>query len=223
MTADTMFQIWKYALQKNIQGGYASPDDFKITINQGSRSFLDYLLGEFQQYQTGRPIAKVQFGMNEQVRQSLTALIQKPVPLTVDVNGLSSYPEDFEQVDAMYTTTMDRIRFASQHKLYSYLNSIIDPIATNPIYLLIDTGFQFYPITIGSALLSYVKTPPDIVWGFTLDANGLPLYSQPLSADPIWYDADCLQIIVRALALVGVNLQMPQLEQYSNLIKTQGQ
>jgi len=166
---------------------------------------------------------RVQFGMNEQTRQSLTALIQRPVPLTIDGTGLALYPADFQQVDAMYTSTMDRIRYVPQHKSYSYTNSVIDPVATNPIYLIVDQGFQFYPIALGTASLSYVKTPPKIVWGFTPDANGLPVYDIATSVDPVWYDADCLQVIVRALEFVGVNLQFGQVEQYANKIKTQGQ
>jgi hypothetical protein len=223
MTVDFMYSICLYAVAKNKQQGYLSPDDFNNVINQGQYGYLDYLLGEFQQYTTGRPIARVQFGMSEQVRQSLTAFIQRPVPLTVDVTGLSAYPTDFEQVDAMYTTAMDRIRYVAQHKLPATLKSVIDPVATNPIYLIVDQGFQFYPLSLGSALLSYVKTPPDIKWAFVPDVNGLPVYDPANSADPLWYNVDCFQVMVRALALVGVNLQVPQLEQYSNIIKTQGQ
>ncbi len=223
MTSDFMYSIMLYAVAKNKSQGYLSPDDFNNVIHLGQLGYLDYLLGQFQQYQTGRPIARVQFGMNEQTRQTITALIQRPVPLSVDVTGLSLYPSDFQQVDAMYTVAMDRIRYVAQHKLPATLKSVIDPVATNPIYLIVDEGFQFYPITLGSALLSYVKTPPNIVWGFIPDANGLPVYDAATSKDPIWYDTDCFQVMVRALALVGVNLQIPQLEQYSNLIKTQGQ
>lgn len=218
-----MYRIFLYALAKNEQQGYASPDDFNLLINQGATSFLDYLLGEFQSYAYGKPLSKVQFGMNEEVRQRLTPLIQKPVPLTVDVTGFAPYPADYQQMDAMFTTSMNRIRFTPQHKAYSYLNSQIDPPASNPFYLIVDVGFQFYPITIGAALLSYVKTPPQIVWGFTPDANGLPVYNSGTSVDPVFYDLDCLEILARALSLAGVNLQLPQVEQYAQMIKQQGQ
>lgn len=219
-----MYKIVLYASAKNDSQGYISPDDFNLIINQGATSFLDYLLGEFQSYAYGKPLSKVQFGMNEEVRQRLTPLIQKPVPLTVDPTGFAPYPTDYQQMDAMYDSTgNNRIRYVAQHKKYSYINSQIDPIATNPIYLIVDTGFQFYPITIGSALLSYIKTPPQIVWGNNPDPNGLPQYDSGTSEDPVFYDVDCLEIISRALSLVGVNLQLPQVEQYAQMIKQGGQ
>jgi hypothetical protein len=164
--------------------------------------------------------------MNEIVRQRVTPLIEKPSTLTIDSTGRSPYPSDFQQGDAMWTTSMQRIRFVPQHKLYSYLNSQIDPINSNPIFLIEDDNFLFYPnttynnVTVGSALLSYVKTPPTIVWGFTNDTNGIPVYAPGSSVDPIWFDVDMLEIISRALKMSGVNLEAAMVEQYGeNIIK----
>jgi len=219
-----MYNIVLYATAKAKQQGYVSPDDFNLIINQAQYSFLDYLLGEFQQYIPNRPVSRVQFGMNESVRQRLTPFIGSPVPLGVNGLGFVSYPSDYQQMDAMYTLSMDRIRYTPQDKLYSYLNSQIDPIVENPVYLIESGGFRFYPNDIGTAFLSYVRTPSPITWAYIPDpVTGLPVYNPGTSSDPEWYDIDCLQIIVRALALVGVNLQLPQVEQYSAMIKNQGQ
>lgn len=195
----------------------------------GQTSFLDYLLGQFQSYQSNRPLSRVQFGMNEIVRQRVTPLIKPPVPLTIDATGLAPYPTDFEQGDAMWTNTNTRIRFVPQHKLFSYLNSQIDPIATNPIFLIQSNGFQFYPntnfngVSIPNVTLSYVGTPPAILWSSTPDANGRPIYNPGLSVSPVWYNVDMLEIITRALKFVGLNLQLPELNQYATQIQTQGQ
>jgi hypothetical protein len=43
------------------------------------------------------------------------------------------------------------------------------------------------------------------------------------SIQPIWYDVDLLEIIARTLKLVGVSLQIGQVEQYANMVTTQGQ
>jgi hypothetical protein len=228
MTADVAYRTMQYAINKN-QGGYLSPSDFNLVIHQASLSYLDFLLGEFQTYQVGRPVSKVQYSMNENVRNSLTALIDVPTTLTIDNTGLAPYPDDYQQTDAMWDASMNRIRFVPQHKLYSYLSSQIDPVSTNPIYLLESDGFRFYPnitynnVALSTAKLSYVHTPRQITWGYTLDANGLPVYNPATSIDPEWYDADMLDVIARALALVGVNLESPQIEQYANMIKQAGQ
>lgn len=218
-----MYKMIILATAKNLQQGYVAPEDVNTALQQAQLSFTDYLLGEFQTYASGRPVPRVQFGMNESVRQRLTPLIGLPIPLTIDGTGFAAYPNDYQQMDAMLTTSQSRIRFVPQHKLYSYINSQVDPITTNPIYLIVDNGFQFYPIALGNALLSYVKTPPNIVWGYIPDVNGLPVYNPGTSTDPVWYDVDCYEIISRALKIFGINMDVPLLVQYGDQIQKQGQ
>jgi len=133
------------------------------------------VLGEFQQYQYGRPQARINYSQNENIRQRLSPLITQA---TLTINGTSGeapYPADYVQADAITTTTLKRVRFVQQDALYSYYNSEIDPIETNPIYLLEPTGFQFYPITLGIAILTYVKDAPQIVWAYNLVSGRPPI------------------------------------------------
>ena len=154
--------------------------------------------------------------------------------LSIDGNGHANYPEEYLQTDSLRTSANDRIRFTQQDSLYSYLKSEIDPIASNPIFLLVDDGFQFYPKNLGTATLSYVMNAPTIVWAYTLDGNNRPVYS-PVgvtgtgvypttgSVDPLWFDIDKLEIVARVLKLVGLNLQAGVVEQYANQVTQQGQ
>jgi hypothetical protein len=222
-TVDEVYRIVLYATAKNKSQGYVSPDDFNLIINQGQRSYSSYLLGSFQSYTPGRPISKVELGQNSVVRQRLSPTIYG-YNLHIDGTGFAPYPGDFLQVDAMWSIYgFNRIRYAPQEKFYSIYGSKIDPIATNPIYLIEDINFRFYPQSLGNARLSYVRNPPDMVWGYVDDSNGLPLYSAARSTQPVWDDASMLEIIVRALALIGVNLQLGVVTQYAEIIKTQGQ
>lgn len=228
MTADTAYQLTVY-IANQFQRGNVSPQRFNLIINQASTSFLNYLLGQFQTYNYGKAEARVQFGVNETARQRLTPLINPPSSLTIDSTGLAPYPTGFEQVDAMFSLTMDRIRFFPQHKLYSYLNDPIDLINSNPGYVLESGGFRFYPNTtynstqLPGALLSYVQTPPLIVWAYTLDGNGRPVYDAGLSVGLPWYEVDCLEVISRALKMIGVNLGSGEISKYGEMIIKQGQ
>jgi hypothetical protein len=232
MDINEIYQIVLYSTAKNLSQGYVSPDDFNLTMNQAQKSYVSYLLGSFQQYTPGRAVARVEFGQNTIVRTRLAPIIYWDT-LTVDAFGFCPYPSDYLQTDAMFTAQgYERIRSVQQDSLYSYIKSQIDPIASNPIYILEDTGFHFFPENIGSAELSYVGNPPDMKWGYNLDVNGIPVYN-PLPYNPttqptgsiqsVWDDASILEIIVRALAIIGVNLQLNAVEQYSMQIKNQGQ
>lgn len=227
MTADDPYRIIQFISNK-FQAGNITPTQYNDIINYAQLGFLDFLLGQFVSYQYGRPLSRVQFGMNEIVRQRITPLIDAPSTIAIDADGLAPYPADFQQVDALNLTSLDRIRFVPQHKKYSYIKSRIDPISTNPIFLIESEGFRFYPntnfngIPLGTVQLSYVKTPPKIFWASTPDGQGRPVYNQGGSADPIWYDVDIDELVYRALDMVGVNLSAPEVRQYAQQVKIQG-
>lgn len=222
MDVNEIYELIQYIIAKN-QQGYLTPDEFNLTINQAQRSYQSYLLGNFQQYSPGRPVARVELGQNSVVRQRLSPSIYNYI-LSVDTTGFSPYPGDYLQSDAMWSLYgFKRVKNVQQDSLWSYYGSVIDPIATNPIYLIEDVGFRFYPSSTLAARLSYVRNAPDMVWGSVDDVNGRPMYSPAHSTQPIWDDASILEIIVRALSMVGVNLQLSAVLQYSEQIKSQGQ
>lgn len=224
MSVDQVYQIILLACEKNLQQGYISPNDFYLTINQAQRGYFDYLKGEYQKYQLYRPISVVQFGENESIRTSLAPLVYGAILPIYTNSGISPFPSDFEEVDNIWTLYgMYDIRFVQQPRLANFKRSTIDPIAQNPVYLIKHEGFQFYPEDLGWANMSYYRTPPSIVWGYIEDFNGQPVYDPSTSQDPVWSESDIYQIIVRALALLGVSMQYPMVVQYANEIKERGQ
>ena len=231
MNVNDMYRICQFAINK-AQNGYLTPSEFNLIINQAQISYQDYLLGEFQQYQYGRPQARINYSQNENIRQRLSPLITESTLAINGTSGEATYPNDYVQADAVRTSTFARVRYVQQDSLYSYYNSEIDPIATNPIYLLEPTGLQFYPKTLGTAVLTYVKDAPEIVWAYTT-VSGRPVYAATQTGagvtpttgtvQPVWDNVDLLEIIARALKLVGVSLQIGQVEQYANQVTQQGQ
>lgn len=227
MNSNVCYQIMQFAVGKNIQQGYLSPQDFYTSINTAQQQYLDYLLGEYQRYQIKRPIAVVEFGQNERIRDSISPLIYNVILPINSTTGIASRPSDYEYMDAMWGVYGNyNIRFTQQDRLDSYIHSDIDPVASNPVYLIRHEGFQFFPdrpYGENQAKMSYVRTPPSIVWGYNLDSNGIPAWNPATSQDPVWSDSDMYQIIVRALLLVGVNLNYSQVMGYADQVKQGGQ
>jgi hypothetical protein len=48
MNANQVYKICLAIVDKNLQQGYLSPDDFYTYINAAQNEYLDYLLGEYQ-------------------------------------------------------------------------------------------------------------------------------------------------------------------------------
>ncbi len=224
MNSNECYVLMEKICAKNRQQGYLTQDEFNIYINAAQRSYLDYLLGQYQKYAPFRPIAVVEFGQTKRLRQSLAPLIYGTVLSINNVTGVSPFPSDLEETDNMWSVYGNyNIRFTQQPRLDSFYHSTIDPIEANPVFLIKHEGFQFYPEDIGLARLSYVRTPPAIIWGSQPDFNGIPQYDPATSQDPVWSDTDILNIIVRALAMVGVSMQFGAVVQFANQIKEGGQ
>lgn len=175
MNINDVYTLVQYITNKN-QQGYVTPSQFNTVINQAQKSYVSYLLGSFQSYTPGRPVARVELGQNSVIRQRLSPIIIQ-ASLSIDGTGFSPYPTNYLQTDAVRTTDFQRVRFVQQDSLYSYYNSTIDPVSSNPIYLLESAGFRFYPTTLANAVLSYVKNPPDMSWAYKKDSNSRPIYT----------------------------------------------
>lgn len=222
MTVDFMYQLANAITNKNVRGDLGSVR-FNLYIQQAENSFITYLLGEYQKYQPGRPVPPVMIGMTRRIRQSLSPLIPPPVTVNIDnVTGVAPFPEGHLYTDVVTTMAGKGIRYAEQTKLPAFLESTIDPVETNPIYLIQQNGFQFYPFTLGTAKVSYVKQSPGISWG-TGNENGREVYDVNSSKQPVWADIDCLEILTRALRMMGVSIQFNDVQQYANEIKATGQ
>ena len=224
MSVDEVYRLINYIIRKN-QNGTLTPSDFNNVINVAQTSYMNYLLGEFQKYLPGRPMAPATFGQNEYIRQRLTPFITTPVTLTIDAStGVAPYPADYAASDAMhYGAYNRRVKYIQQDRLDTHLNSRINRISSHPVYLQIYDGLQFYPINLGTAKFSYIKQPTTIHWASTPDIYGRNIYNPGSSTDPAWYDLDMMQIITRALLMVGVNLQVGAVQQYAQTIKNIGE
>lgn len=218
-----VYNIVLYVTGKNSNQGFVSPSDFNNSVNIAQKEYASYLLGNFQQYVPGRPEARVEFGQNAVIRQRLTPIIYN-TDLSIDALGFSAYPSDFMQVDTMWTYyNYNRIREIQQNQFYAVFNSSIDPVAQYPVYMIENDGFRFFPNDLGQAKMSYVFNPPDMVWGYTLDGNGVPVYNPATSVQPVWGDASIMEIIVRALRIIGVNLDYNTVSAYAIQVENQGQ
>lgn len=221
MDVNTIYELCQFIVGKN-QNGYLDSDQFNLIINQAQISYQASLFGETQQYQYAKGQSRVEYSMNEDVRQRIMPFWTKAT-LAIS-SGNAVYPADFLQLDAMLNSTeTDRIRYAAPNKWYSFIKSKIDPVATNPIYRPTEGGFIFAPTTLTSAKIWYFKVPPAILWSYTLDANGREVYNSAASVDPLWYDSDVFEIIARALSMIAPNLQSATIAQYAAQLKANGQ
>lgn len=223
MTIEEVYNFILFVINKNQLGGLP-PAQFNPSINVGQNQYLSFLLGSFQQYQYGRPQARVEYGQNAIIRERLSPFIGSPMALNLDSNGFGAEPADYLAFDAMmYGADDSRIKLIQTDRKASHKKSKINPPSISPFAIKVAGGFEVVPINTTGVKLSYIKKPAQLKYAYILDGNNRPVYDPGSSVQPQWSDVDMMEIISRTLGHLGVNLQAGAVQQYSQMIKTQGQ
>lgn len=220
MNINDCFNIVSYLVDKT-QGTGISPDEFNRIFPMAERSYFDMLAGGVEDFQPGRPVPRVGLGMSNNVNEALAPFIQTST-LTI-TSGSVTVPSDLFKEVAMRTTGNVDIMRVDHSKLASKLNSSIDaPTLTKPCFNEVGSTYKFYPTSLTTANLTYLRLPVTPVWGFTT-VSGRPVYNAGTSVQSEWNDADLNKIIMRAAGLVGININDQLLVQAANQVKAKGE
>jgi len=221
MTIDKVYKIVSYLVDK-YQGTYLSPDDFNMVINMAQNQYLSFLTDD-----TGGPNRnpKNPVGMSTSaiIADTLSGfLIESTLTIT---SQIASKPANLYKTVAIRTVDDDyAVRYVSEDKVSSFVGNAIDaPSNTEPIYYEIGANYKFYPSTLPTAKLSYIRNPSELKWDYTGALEYRPSTSLPANdADLEWADTDVYEIIYRAIGIIGINLKDGDLMRASQLVKNDG-
>jgi hypothetical protein len=221
MTVDQVYSNLKFIVRKN-QLGSLPPSEFQYAFNTAQRNYYDLLVGRIEQYRYGSAVPRIGLSMTDNVVSRLTPF-QKTATLTVS-SGVATKPADFNKLLAMYTPNDFRVLRIEEDRFAERIKDSIDPVnEANAFYIEAKTNWRIYPTTLNNLTLKYLYVPVDVVWGYTLDGQGRPVYN-PLPYNPItqpngsiqpeWLENDYDEIIARAAKIIGVSLVSPQAINY---------
>lgn len=220
MNINDCFKIVTYLVDK-YQGTGVSPEEFNRIFPMAERSYFDMLAGGVEDFQPGRPVPRIALGMSNNVNEALAPFIQTSA-LTIS-SGSATVPTNLFKAIAMRTTANVDILRVDHSKLASKLNSSIDaPTLTKPCFNEVGSTYKFYPTSLTSANLTYLRLPNSPVWGYTT-VSGRPVYDAGTSVQSEWNDADLNKIIMRAVGVIGVSVNDQLLIQAANQVKAKGE
>ena len=107
--------------------------------------------------------------------------------------------------------------------LYESLIFLCCGISLIHLYVEQKTNLRIYPTTLNNLTLKYLYVPIDVVWGYTLDGQGRPVYNPATSVQPEWLENDYDEIIARAAKIIGVSLKDQLDIQYGNSVIQTGE
>ena len=223
MTADYGYQFLQFMARKN-QVNQIKPAEYNFAMTAAQKDYFDFLIGLVQGFQNGRPVPRIGVGMSLKIDAALAPFKVNESLLTVTSN-IAAYPTGFNYLALMTDSNGKKIEWIADNKLPGRLNSKIDPPSDTGKgwYTIATTGWKIYPTgTIPTVLITYYKSPVDIVWGFTLDGNGRPVYNQVTSTNPQFSDVEMDEVLARAAVLLGFSFQSQNLVEFGNEIKNGG-
>jgi hypothetical protein len=169
-TISEIFNLIKYKATKSGFNGVFSPEDFNLLFPRSEVKLFNRLYNEY--YKTQRVSDALSPFMSD-----ATAITG--IPTSGATAGQYTFPTDLFHVDSL-THTLNGYNYeitrVEKDRLANHLSSDIEsPSLQFPIYTQYSTFLQFYPITLATATLVYLKKPRTSVYGYTL--NGITAYN----------------------------------------------
>lgn len=226
MTVDQCYNIMRFIARKN-QLTSLSPSDFQYSFNTAQRNYYDFLVGRVEQYRYDKPTPRVGLSMNENVVSRLTPF-KKDSAITI-TSGTAPKPADFSKLLSMVTTGLFNVYRVEDDRFSNKYNDSIDVSSAekNAFYVEDSTSWRIYPATLTSVSIKYLTLPVDVIWDYTTDVSGRPVYkpvgSGSLSVNPVWKDNDIDEIIGRACKILGVSIKENALINYGEQIIQKGE
>ena len=160
-TVSEIYDLIKYKATKAGFNGTFSPVDFNLLFPRAEIKLFNRLYSDYYKTQL--------------ISDSLAPFFSDATAIVVGGTGQYTYPTDLFHIDSL-THTISGIQYAimrvEKDRLANHLSSAIEaPSLKFPIYTQYSTVLQFYPITLATATLVYLKKPRTSVYGYTL--NGI--------------------------------------------------
>ena len=144
---------------------------------------------------------------------------------TLTITGqVATKPPDLYKTVAIRTSDDNYpVRFVAEDRISSFIGNAIDaPTNTEPIYYEIGSMYRFYPSTLGTANLTYIRVPMTLKWSYYGNLIWDPATSVPAGGALEWGDTDIYEIIYRAVGIIGINLKDGDLMRAAQLVKNDG-
>ena len=221
MNVDDVYRIMRFIARKN-QLESLSPTEFQDSFNTAQRNYYDFLVGRIEQYRYDKPIPRVGLAMTDNISSRLIPF-QVNVQLSI-TSGQAVKPNGLNKLVSMSTPNDYRVYRVEQDRLQERIKDSIDPInEENAFYTEYREGWNIYPSSLAYVNIVYLEVPENVVWGYTLDGSGRPVYNPSTSTNPAWLDNDIDEIIGRALRILGVSIKESALVNFGQQVITQGE
>jgi hypothetical protein len=219
MTIDECYRLVNYVTNKEISGNTFKPADFNLMAKMAQLEFINKRLGNIKAIDPRSGTPPFGYKSTRKVDIDLRPLVYGPITIPINTSGNFNYPAGFIWPDAFHKTDFKPITEVDSDEYPHVKHSTFEPPTTDYPVLIFRNPYGFIdPYNIGNFAMSYVKTPPDPIWGYT-EQSGNSVYdpgsSQDFTVNP--YTNAHYEICCIILAHVGINLSVDQLVGFAKM------
>lgn len=215
-----VFQLVNYITNKEGRG-YIPPDKFNSCARAAQLEFLSIRLGNLKDLS---PYGVPSFGYksNRRVDADVRPFVYGPVQISIQPNGNFIYPYGFIYPDAFHKNDFSPITEIDSDQYPNLKRSTYKaPNAEYPVVIFRNPFGFVDPYNIGSFQMSYVRFPPNPIWGFTV-VSGEPVFNEATSVEFTVPEINTNEIVASILEKVGVNLSKGDVYNYAQTKLQQG-
>jgi len=213
INVDTVYKTVLLILNQQ-QRGYMTPDEFnKVGTQVQLNIFEKYEDDLNQQYRMpqndteyANRVKNIEQKLQFFQRTGATAYVGPHFTLT---------PADIYRLGSVYYNGEELTQYSQRNEITQLLLSpLTKPTTDFPVYLYEQDLLYLYPTTIQAGVtISYLKTPADINWGYSVGALGQFLYNSAGSVNFELSVSEQTNVVTRILAYAGVIINDPTIIQ----------
>jgi len=109
-TSNSVYEEIQFLCNK-YHHGYVAPDEFVSTFNTAQRIFINRILGQVQEYQPGRPVARTGGHMTQVVEEKLAPFTKRAILRSFnEISTVKTQYDDFLKLLSLNTEDGTRVR-----------------------------------------------------------------------------------------------------------------
>ena len=213
INVDTVYKTVLLILNQQ-QRGYMTPDEFNKVATQVQLNIFEKYEDDLnQQYRMpqndteyANRVKNIEDNLQFFQRTGATAYVGPHFTLT---------PTDIYRLGTVFYNSTELTQYAQRNEVTQLLLSpLTQPTTSFPIYLYENNILFVYPTTIQTGVtISYLKTPADIVWGYTQGTLGQYIYNAGTSTNFELNVSEQTNVVTRVLSYAGIIINDPTIIQ----------
>tara|TARA_R110002012_G_scaffold65666_4_gene172303 strand:- start:11919 stop:12605 length:687 start_codon:yes stop_codon:yes gene_type:complete len=212
---DTVYQR-VLALANKEQRGYITPQEFNLFANQAQLEILDQYVYDINLFNRIPGNDKEYSDMIRLLGEKIGILTTETTEV-VSTGGIIVFPIDLYKLGNIFfnNSLVDQITSSEYRKL---LNSpLTTPSLKRPVCVIFNNQINIYPQSIPEVLMSYVRVPNTVSWGYVVINNKALYDPNPTKTTNFELHAsEETELVYKILKLSGVAIQRQELAQFAS-------